>query len=311
MDASLAEEAGLLQALHQQYAGRRAGRVADYIPELAKADPDTFAIAMVTVDGRTAQAGDTDVLLTLQSMAKPLAYGLALEKLGREAVQAKVGVEPTGEAFNSIVELEEKVHRPYNPMINSGAITIAALLHEAAPAQAASQLMHMLQGYLGRPVSVDEAVLRSELATAHRNRAIAHLLHHFGVIGPDIDAVLRLYSMQCSVRVSTLDLARVAATLAHGGVQPVTGQQALPRTFVRDVLSLMFTCGLYDTAGEWAYSVGLPAKSGVSGGILAVVPGRMGLAVYSPPLDTHGHSVRGMAVLKELSVRWGLSLFGS
>ncbi|WP_041676011.1 glutaminase A [Ramlibacter tataouinensis] len=300
-----------LQALHQRYRGLREGRVAGYIPELAKADPEAFAIAMVGVDGRVVQVGDSEARFTLQSMSKPLAYGLALQQLGREAVHRKVGVEPTGEAFNSIVELEEEVHRPYNPMINSGAITIAALLHEAAPGQAATRLMHMVQAYLGRPVTADEPTLRSELATGHRNRAIAHLLHHYGVIGPDIQAVLQLYSLQCSLQVGTLDLALVAATLAHRGVQPLTGRQVLAPALVRDMLSLMFTCGMYDTAGEWAYTVGLPAKSGVSGGILAVVPGRMGLAVYSPRLDAHGHSVRGMAVLKALAAQWRLSLFGT
>lgn len=305
-----AEQAESLQELCRRFRDFPGGKVADYIPELADADPSILAIAMVGIDGRVAHAGQWQTRFTIQSLSKPFVYGQALDQLGVEAVRAKVGVEPTGEAFNSIIELEDQAHRPYNPMINSGAIAISAMLHEASPATAPQSIVAMFEGYLGRAVQIDESVLACELETGHRNRAIGHLLRHFGVIGDDVDGALRLYSQQCSVLGDTQDLAVMAATLANGGVQPVTGQRVLEADHVQDVLSLMFTCGMYDASGEWAFSVGLPAKSGVSGGILAVVPGRMGLAVYSPALDDHGHSVRGMEVFKALSREWRLSMFG-
>jgi glutaminase len=309
-DADLRDERRFLAELHERFRGLDRGKPADYIPELAKVAPDTFGIAMATVDGRATAVGDTEARFTIQSLSKPFVYGLALDTVGRKAVRRKVGVEPTGEAFNSILELEEEVHRPYNPMINAGAIAIAGLLQEVGGDAAARQATAMFEDYMGHPVAIDQAVLASEMATAHRNRAIAHLLRHFDVIGDDIDGILELYFRQCSVLATVADLAMMAATLANGGVHPVTGKQAVKPQFVRDILALMFTCGLYDSAGEWAYSVGLPAKSGVSGGLIAVVPGRMGLAVYSPPLDSHGHSVRGMEVFKAWSQEWDLSMFG-
>jgi glutaminase len=219
-----------------------------------------------------------------------------------------VSVEPTGEAFNSIIELEED-HLPYNPMINSGAIAMSALLHQAAPDEAAPAIMEMFGAYLGREAQLHEAVDEAQLDGSHRNRAIAHLLRHFEVIGDDIDGALALYARQCVVAVDTCDLALMAATLANGGVHPRTGRRAIAAGHLRDVLTLMFTCGMYDSSGAWAYTVGLPAKSGVSGGILAVVPGRMGLAVYSPRLDAHGHSVRGVELFRSWSAEWELGLF--
>jgi glutaminase len=218
-------------------------------------------------------------------------------------------VEPTGEAFNSLTELEED-HLPYNPMINSGAIAISALLHHDAPQESQRRMMEMFGEYLGRQAKVHDAVKGRELVGAHRNRAIAHLLRHFEVIGDDIDGAIRLYAWQCAVMLDTRELALMGATLAAGGVHPLTGRRALQRKHVRDVLTLMFTCGMYDTSGTWAYHVGLPAKSGVSGGILAVMPGQMGLAVYSPRLDRHGHSVRGIEVFKAWACDWGLGVLG-
>ncbi|HYF19777.1 MAG TPA: glutaminase A [Ramlibacter sp.] len=299
-----------LASLIEGHRGLREGRAADYIPALAQADPEVFAIAACAVDGREAAAGDADLPFTIQSISKPFVYGLALDLLGRSTLREKVGVEPTGEAFNSIVELEEGVHRPYNPMINSGAIAVTALLQAHLGPQARERIEQLFSSYLGRPATVDEQVLASEVATGDRNRAIGYLLRHFGVLRGELEDVLALYATQCAMLASTRELARMAATLANGGIQPFTREKALEPGHVRDVLSLMLTCGLYDTSGEWAYSVGLPAKSGVSGGILAVVPGRMGLAVYSPRLDEHGHSVRGMAVFRNWSQAWGLGLFG-
>ncbi|HVE53253.1 MAG TPA: glutaminase A [Ramlibacter sp.] len=309
MATQLPEDAhAFLQRLLDRHRGSEAGKLTDYLPEFEATDPGTFAVAVATVDGQLASAGDDRHVFTLQSMSKPFIYGMALDRFGREAVHRKVSVEPTGEAFNSIIEQAED-HLPYNPMINSGAIAMSALLHHAAPGEAAAQVMAMFGGYLGRAAELHAAVDPAQLGGSHRNRAIAHLLRHFEVIGDDIEGALSLYARQCVVAVDTRDLALMAATLANGGVHPRTGRRAIESGHLRDVLTLMFTCGMYDSSGAWAYTVGLPAKSGVSGGILAVVPGRMGLAVYSPRLDAHGHSVRGVEVFRSWAAEWGLGLF--
>lgn len=294
-----------LQQLLERFRRKRGGEPAT-TPEQADAPKNAFAIAIATVDGQVFAAGDADHLFTLQSMSKPFIYGMALDRFGRDAVHAKVNVEPTGEAFNSITELEED-HLPYNPMINSGAITMSAMLHSAEPDLACDGMMAMFDRYLGRKARLHPRIDLS--AKPHRNLAIGHLLRHFDVIGDDIEGALALYGTQCGLAVSTRDLAMMGATLANGGVHPGTRVRALERKHVRDVLTLMFTCGMYDAAGHWAYTVGLPAKSGVSGGIFAVVPGRMGIAVYSPWLDRHGNSVRGVEVCKAMSADGNLSLF--
>jgi glutaminase len=309
-----AEITQTLKELHARYQPESGGKLADYIPELAKANPARFGIAVTDVQGQICEAGDTSANFTLQSISKPFIYGMALEDRGREAVRARVGVEPTGNAFNSIIELERDTHRPYNPMINSGAIAVTDLITGAgnSSSNASDKLNRILAAfgdYAGHAVNVDVPVFMSERNTGHRNRAIAHLLRHFHVVGAEMDATLDLYFQQCSILMNTRDLAVMAATLANGGKNPITGVQALKPEFVRDLLSLMLSCGMYDSSGEWTYTVGIPAKSGVSGGILGVVPGRMGIAVYSPPLDPCGHSVRGIEVFRELSQRWRLSMF--
>ncbi len=299
----------LIDELHLKYAGLREGSAATYIPELAKASTEHFGIVVAGVDGSLIAAGDTEVLFSLQSTSKPLTYGLVLEDFGREFVLSKVGVEPTGEAFNSIVELEKHTHRPYNPMINSGAIAVSSLIRGASAEARLQRVLGLFEGYAGRPLAYDKKIFESEKNTAHRNRSIAHLLRHFSVIGDDIDDSLDLYFQQCSILANTRDLALIAATLAGGGINPRTGKRAVQEKYVGDILSLMFTCGMYDSSGEWAYSVGIPAKSGVSGAIFGVVPGKLGIAVFSPPIDEKGHSLRGMAVFKELSQRLNLSIF--
>lgn len=297
-----------LRQLIERFRPLRDGKVSGPTEFLEDGEDEGFGIAMATVDGQVFSAGDEDKQFAIQSISKPFLYGLALDRLSREEVHRKVSVEPTTEAFNSLTELEED-HLPYNPMINSGAIAISAMLHHADRQQADGWMMDMFGDYLGRPARLHPRS-NDSTETAHRNRAIAHLLRHFDIIGDDIDGAMRLYNRQCVVTADVRELAGMAATLANGGVHPRTGRRAIRQEHLRDVLTLMFTCGMYDTSGSWAYSVGLPAKSGVGGGILAVVPGRMGLAVYSPRLDTHGHSVRGVAVLKAWSCEWGLGIFG-
>ena len=298
-----------LKDLHQKYQPLREGKLADYIPELTKADPDWFGISVVTAAGEVCECGDSDQLFTIQSISKPFVYGMALEEHGREYTRSRIGVEPTGDAFNSIIKLDERSKRPHNPMVNAGAIAAASLIQGSGPPDRLSRLLAMFQRYIGREVGVDMSVYTSERSTGHRNRAMAHLMLNFGMIDDRVEETLDLYFKQCSVLVSCRDLAVMAATLANRGVNPVTGERAVAAEYVRDLLSVMYTCGMYDFAGEWAYTVGLPAKSGVGGGIVAVVPGQGGIGVFSPPLDERGNSVRGIKVCEELSEHFGLHLF--
>lgn len=299
----------IINNIHGKFKNLTDGHPATYIPELAKANPNHFAIVITTVNGAVFKAGDSEILYSMQSTSKPFAYGMVLEDVGRDYILSKVGVEPSGEAFNSIVELEKNTHRPYNPMINSGAIGISSFIKGSGLAAREKHMLEFFSRFLDRNIEVDEKVFLSEKNTAHRNRSIAHLLKHFNVIDGNIDEALDLYFKQCSVVVTTTELSMMAATFANGGVQPFTEKRALKEEFVGDVLALMFTCGMYDTSGKWAYSVGIPAKSGVSGAVFGVVPGHMGIAVYSPPIDEHGHSIRGLAVFEELSRELKLSIF--
>jgi glutaminase len=308
MRAAVSPLQAYLEELYEELRGIDAGAVADYIPELAKADPRWFGICAATLDGRVFAVGDCEQPFTIQSVSKPFMYGLALEQNGREAVARHVGVEPTGDAFNAIV-LDKESNRPLNPMINAGAIAVAGLIRGADPTERLNQMLAMFERFAGRPILLDVAVFTSERTTGHRNRAMAHLLRNFGMVDERIDEILDLYFQQCSLLVTARDLALMAATLANGGVNPVTGVRALEQRYVCDVLSLMYTCGMYDYAGEWAYTVGLPAKSGVGGGIIAVVPGRLGVAVFSPPLDRRGNSVRGVRACAAISERYRLHMF--
>ncbi|MGE4242674.1 glutaminase A [Ramlibacter sp.] len=301
------DPAGYLDDLLVRFRPLTDGSINGASEALGDTEPERFGVALATVDGQVFGASDDGVQFAIQSISKPFLYGLALDLFGREKVHAKVAVEPTTEAFNSLTELEED-HLPYNPMINSGAIAISAMLHHADPDSASATMMAMLGRYMGREATRHPRAV-DDVSGAHRNLAIAHLLRHFEVIGDDIVGSMKLYNRQCTATANVRELALMAATLANGGEHPVTDERAIRRDHVGDVLTLMFTCGMYDTSGSWAYTVGLPAKSGVGGGILAVVPGRMGLAVYSPRLDSHGHSVRAVAALRAWSADWNLAMF--
>lgn len=298
----------LIEDLHGRYAHRTDGEVATYIPELGKADPESFGICMVTADGRIFETGDSDRLFTIQSISKPFAYGMALEVHGQEKVSRHVGVEPSGDAFNSI-ELERGTNRPFNPMINAGAITVTALLYEHYGDAALAQMLARFSAAAGRPLAVDEAVYQSESRTGHRNRAIAHLLLNFGMVHEKVEAALDLYFKQCSILVNCRDLAVMGATLSNLGKNPLTGEEVYDIDCVKDMLSIMFTCGMYDFSGEWAYKVGVPAKSGVSGGVIAVVNRQLGVASYSPRLDERGNSCRSINVCVDLAKELGLHAF--
>ena len=283
------------------------GEVADYIPQLALADRDGFGLALVSMDGHRYQAGDSDLRFTLQSVTKPFVLALALAELGPAEVGRRVGCEPSGEAFNAI-SLDHATGRPANPMINAGAIAVTALVPAAGPDERFARILDGLGRFAGRPLDVDEDVYRSESETGDRNRALAYLMRGTGALSGDPVEAAETYFRQCSVRADVNDLAVMAATLANGGVNPVTGEAVVPEPVAVQVLAVMATCGMYDGAGEWMVRVGLPAKSGVSGGLVAVSPDRFGVAAHSPPLDPVGNSVRGVAAVRELSERFGLHL---
>ncbi|MDY7105161.1 MAG: glutaminase A [Actinomycetota bacterium] len=294
--------------LHDEYARLDDGAVADYIPELAGADPQAFAISVATIDGRVLSVGDASTPFTIQSISKLLVYGLALKTHGRERVMRRVGVAPTGDRFNAIV-LDEHDNRAPNPMVNAGAIAITDLVVGSDLDERVEALRSLYERYVGRRPEVDRRVWESERATGDRNRAIAYLMRSQGIIDDRVEETLDLYFAQCSVLVTAEDLALIGATLANDGVHPVTGEAVIAPAVVRDMLSVALTCGMYDYAGEWVFTVGIPAKSGVGGGILGVLPGIGGLATFSPPLDEHGHSVRGVRVFEELSAHFALHLF--
>ena len=294
--------------LHEHYSTLRDGEPASYIPELAGVDPDRFAIAAVTLDGERIGVGDVGHEFTIQSISKLLVYGLALELHGRERVLASVGVAPTGDPFNAI-ELDEATNRAPNPMVNAGAIAVTDLVSGDDVDEGVERMREMYERYLGRRPTIDHAVWASERATGNRNRAIAYLMLSRGIIGEQVEQTLDLYFAQCSVLVTVADLALIGATIANHGMHPVTGVQVVPREVTRDMLTVALTCGMYDYAGEWAYSVGIPAKSGVGGGILGMLPGAGGLATFSPRLDRIGNSVRGLRVFEELSARFEMHLF--
>lgn len=289
-----------LASLLAKYGELREGAVASYIPELAKADPEWFGICIATADGHVYEVGDSRQAFTIQSISKPLVYGLALQDRGRNQVLSTIGVEPSGEAFNSI-SLAPGTGTPLNPMINAGAIAAAALVAGHTVTERFERIRAFISLYAGRNLDVDQNVYLSERETGHRNRAIAHMLRNFGVLSEDPDLALDLYFRQCSVCVNCRDLALIGATLANGGVNPLTREVAVRPELVQSILSVMVTCGMYDYAGEWVYRVGLPAKSGVGGGILAVLPGQLGIGVFSPRLDARGNSVRGVKVCEDLS----------
>ncbi len=281
-----------------------------YQPDPSGAERDTFGICLADMDGGIHAAGDHDEAFPIHSISKVFAYALALADHGSDHVLARVGVEPSGDSFNSIV-LDPLHHRPYNPMINAGAIATCDLVAGNDSEEKVQRIVEVMRLCAGNEsLDVDQEVFAHERRTADRNRAIAYLMRSHGTLVSDVEETLSVYLQQCSIMVTCDDMARMAVTLANGWVNPATGARPLPSTArVRDVLSVMFSCGMYDFAGEWAFDVGVPAKSSVSGGILAVVPDKMGIATYSPGLDAHGNSVRGVRVCQEVSRRLGLHVF--
>ncbi len=299
-----------LEELHRRHSSEPVDVVSYYPPE-AEDRPHVFGLSGVHASGVRVSVGDSDERFPLQSISKVFTYALALEDNGRAPTRARVGVEPSGDAFNSIT-FDDAHNRPHNPMINSGALVAAALVHGRDRAERVARLVDRLRTFTGNPgVDVDPAIFEAQLRTTDRNLGLAYLMRSLGMIDGDVEDTLEVYLSACSVTVSTDELALMGATLANGGINPITGERAMPAEFVRDVLSVMLTCGMYDGAGQWLHDVGIPAKSGVSGGIVAAIPERIGIAVYSPGLDAHGNSVRGVNICRDLSTHFGLHVFAS
>ncbi|MCK3769679.1 glutaminase A [Microbacterium aerolatum] len=294
-----------LDIVHDRLVSDRRGAVADYIPQLADADPELFGIALCGLNGRVYESGDTGVEFTIQSVSKPFVYSLALDDQGLDAVHDRVGAEPSGEAFNS-VKLEAGTGRPPNPMVNAGAIVTTSLVSGNSAEDRFARILARLSAFAGRDLRVDDAVLSSEQASGDRNRALAYLMHGAGSLTTPVLDTLDTYFRQCSVLVTARDIAVMGATLANGGVNPVTGRRVTSAETCQHVMTIMATCGMYDYAGEWLLRAGLPAKSGVAGGLVASSPGEFGLGLFSPRLDSSGASVRGVAAAQQLATRFGL-----
>ena len=286
------------------------GKVATYIPELAKVDPNGVGICVRTKDGLFC-AGDARVKFTMQSVSKPIALILALMDWGPEKIFEKVGMEPTGDPFNSMIRLEtHEKHKPFNPMINAGAISIAALIKGEGPEEKIWRLLEFVRRLAHNPeIVVDHKVALSEKETGHRNRSIAHFLRAMENLDLDPDQVLEVYFSQCAINLTCMDLANIAMVLALDGSSYEDGSQLFPKPYAKIAKAYMLTCGMYDGSGEFAIHAGIPAKSGVGGGIMAVSPGNMGIGVYGPALDAKGNSVVGLKMLQALSDTYDLNIF--
>ncbi|WP_407653449.1 glutaminase A [Brevibacillus ruminantium] len=287
------------------------GEVASYIPELARQEKHMLGISVCLVDGTLLSAGDANHSFTLQSISKIFSLMVALCEHGPDYVFQRVGKEPTGDPFNSIIKLETiKPHKPLNPMINAGAIAVAGMIPGASVEERLDKILQLLRKMSGNPdLRVNEKVYQSEKQTADRNRALAYFLKDSGILQGDVEETLDLYFRHCSIDMTTVEVARLAAVLAADGYDARSREQLFPREVARICKTFMITCGMYNASGEFAIDVGIPAKSGVAGGIMAAVPQRMGIGVFGPALDDKGNSVAGVKVLEKLSDRLDLSVF--
>ncbi len=305
------EVESLVEAAYRRYRAVSDGSVADYIPALAAADPDLFAVCVVEVGGGVHSAGDVDAEFSIQSISKAFVYALVCESLGHDVVADRIGVNNTGLPFNSVIAIELNDGHPMNPMVNAGAIATTALMPGSTSAQQWHYIVTGLSEFAGRTLHVDDDIYRSESETNQRNRAIARLLESYGRIELDPLEVVDVYTRQCSLRVTAVDLAVMGATLADGGVNPVTGRRVVSAGVCRDTLAVLAANGAYERSGEWLFDIGLPGKSGVAGGLVTVAPGKAGIGTFAPPLDPAGNSVRGQRATAYLSRVLGLNIFAS
>jgi glutaminase len=301
----------LLDDVHERYRDLDEGVVADYIPALARTSPRLFGTCIAGVEGRLFAVGDAATRFSIQSVSKPFVFALVCQAIGYDEARRKLGVNSTGMPFNSVMAIELSDDRTMNPMVNAGAIAATSLVPGATADEKWDAIVDGLSRFAGRPLELDAEVYASESATNLRNQGIAHLLDSYGRVYADPDEATDVYTRQCSLAVSATDLAVMGATLADGGVNPLTRERVIDARHCTRVLAVLATAGLYERSGEWLYEIGLPGKSGVSGGIVAIAPGKGGLGTFSPPLDDAGNSVRGQRVTRHLSEALGLNLFAS
>ena len=290
-----------LDAAYEKYKGLKEGKNADYIPALAKVDSDIFGIALVTPDGKVYAKGDVTSEVSIQSISKVFTMALVMDTKGAKAIHDAMGVDATGQVFNSIIAIEQHKGREMNALVNAGAITATGMVDGKDYDEIWKRIKGTYCDFAGRDLTLNKEVFDSEAATNQRNQAIAMLMHAYGLIEKEPLRACDIYTRQCSLNVNAKDLAVMAATLANGGKNPVTGKTVMSQANVPETLAVMATAGLYDDSGQWLYKTGLPAKSGVGGGILAVSPGKFGIAVISPPLDAAGNSVRAMKAITDIS----------
>jgi glutaminase len=304
-------ETQLQQFVEQAKPYAKYGKVADYIPALRKADPNDLSIAIYTPDGTVVCAGDTQEKVTLQSISKIIALALVLMNRGEEEVFKKVGMEPTGDPFNSIAKLEEKQPpKPLNPMINAGALAVTHMIDGADVDERFHRLLTFVHRLAGdSAITYSKEVAQSEFETAFLNRSLCYFLKQHGIIDEDVEPLMDLYTKQCAIEMNCIDLARIGLVFAMDGFDPIQNDQIMPPHIARICKTFMVTCGMYNASGEFAIKIGIPAKSGVSGGILAAVPGRFGIGIFGPSLDEKGNSITGMKLLELLSKTYSLSMF--
>ena len=301
----------MMEKTHSMYADLEEGNVASYIPKLAEADPRWFGLTLASTNGSTFSAGDSRQEFSIQSIAKAFVYALVCDSVGHDEVRELIGVNNTGLPFNSVMAIELNAGHTMNPMVNAGALATTSLVPGESWDRKWEFIQTGLSAFAGRDLVLDDDVYQSEMETNLRNLSIARLLQSYGHIAVDPACVTELYTRQCSLRVTTEDLAIMGATLANGGAHPVTGASVVSPAVSQDVLSVMATTGMYEASGDWLYEIGMPGKSGVAGGIVAIAPGKGSLATFSPPLDAAGNSVRGIHATAHLSRKLGLNLFSS
>ncbi len=290
-----------MKAAYDRYSSLKEGSNADYIPALKKVDPNLFGIVLVTVDGQVHTIGDVKSEVSIQSISKVFTLARVLQDSGEERINETIGVDATGQAFNSIVAIEQYKGKEMNPLVNAGAITTTSMVRGANREAVWNNIMKTHDAFAGRKLKVNEEVYKSEAATNQRNQAIGQLMYAYERIKTDPKQAVDLYTRQCSISVNARDLATMAATLANGGKNPVTGEVVIDARHVPGILAIMSTAGLYDDSGKWLFMTGLPAKSGVGGGLIAVSPGKFGIAAISPPLDKAGNSVRAQRAIADIS----------
>ncbi|WP_066055857.1 glutaminase A [Halioglobus sp. HI00S01] len=295
---------------YAKFKGVKDGANADYIPILAKVPSDMFGIALVTRDGKVYAAGEQQYEFSIQSVSKPFTASLIMAEQGPAAIREKIGVEPTGLPFNSKMALELYPARSVNPLVNAGAIAAVSMVEADSEEDRWNKVYNNIQAFAARDLQVLEEVYESEMSEVWGNRAIANLLYNYGRLYADPEESLRVYTRQCSIGINTRDLGIMGATLANEGVNPITNKKLLDKEDVPELLAIMATAGFYDESGEWMYRSGLPAKTGVGGGIVAVVPGKFAIATFSPPLNEAGNSVRGLKAINHIAGELGVGLYG-